>query len=231
MNLKKSALLLLLPLFFTCKTENNKIVWTHFDEDLDELHGDIMQVTIKYDHPFAKSFYYVFNIDRDGNEIGVHMHFGEIHLRTRYVTKYDKSSNTVDFIGYMKDISGSKRHQVSGSETIDGIYKYDNQGRIIKFLKIGGVDDGDSSIYKYNNFNDLIERNDYSDGKLHSKTKFKYDNRHLITESLGEFEGDSSSEKISYQYKNFDSRNNWLIKIIKSEDGTNTILTRKITYY
>jgi len=231
MNLKKFVLVLLLPFFFACKTGHNKIVWTHFDEDLDMLHGDVKQVTIIYDRPLAKSFYYVFNIDRDGKERGLHVHFQSTHLKTRYVAKYDKSSNTEDFIGYTKDISGSKRNQVSGNETIVGIYKYDNQGRIIKYVKIGGVEDRNSYIYKYNNLGDLIECDEYDDGQLESKTTFKYDKRYLITESLAEFEEDSSLEKISYQYKNFDSMNNWLTKIIKSEDGTTSTETRKITYY
>jgi len=231
MKFKKSVLTLSLLCLFACKNNSNKIVWTHFEEDLDMLHGNVKQVTIKFDHPLAKAFYYVFNIDRDGKERGLHVHLGDTHFKTRYITEYDSNSDTEDLIGYTKDISGVKKYKLGGSETKAGIYKYNDQGRIIEFVKIGGVDDGNKYIYKYNNLGDLIECYEYDNAQFDSKTTFKYDKRHLIIESLAEFKGDSEVERISYQYKNFDAMNNWLTKVINSDDGKSTTVTRKITYY
>jgi hypothetical protein len=207
-------------------------VWTHFDEDLDILHGDVKEVTITFDHPLGKNFYYILDIDRGGKQRALHEHFQSIHLKTRYVSEYNNNTSTEDLVGYLRDISDSNKYQASVNETKVETYKYDNQGRIIKYLKIGGAETGKSCAYKYNSFGDLIECDVYDDKQRDSKTTFKYDTRHLITESLRtEFEIDSSIEKTSYQYKNFDSMNNWRTKIIKSEDGKSNTVTRKITYY
>lgn len=140
---KKSVLLILLPFLFAYKNGHNKILWTHLDEDLDMLHGDVKQVTIKFDHPLAKNFYYVFEIDRDGKQRAVDMYLTGIHVKTRYVAEYDSNSNTNDFIGYAKRISGLKKYQPSDNETKVEVYKYDNQDRIIKYVKIdGGIANG-----------------------------------------------------------------------------------------
>lgn len=232
MYLSKAILILLLLLFVTCKTEHNKTVWIHVYDDLDKLSGDIKQVTVTSDEHAFKDFHYIINIDREGKERELNMYFHEIQAKTRYISKYYKNENTESFIGYTKSLSTSKEYQALGKETMTEICKYDNEGRIIKLINIGGMDDGDSCIYRYNSFGNLIECDQYnSNGQLDSKKKFKYDNRNLMTESLEEFEKDSLEEKVSYQYKAFDLKNNWLSRISKSDDGSSTTLTRKITYY
>jgi len=227
MNLKKSALLVLLVLLLGCRSERNKVVWTHVDEDLDKLLGDVRQITITSDRPVAKNFYYVININKQGKETELTMHFHDVQLKTRYVSKYEKNDNTENFLGFL---STSKNNQGLNNETMSGIYKYDTKGQIIKLVKMGGVENGNICNYKYNKFGDLIESDEYSNGQIQSKERFKYDSRHLVTELLTEFD-DSSKEKLTYLYKKFDPMNNWITKVVLSDGRLSTTITRKITYY
>lgn len=202
-------------------------MWIHFDDNLDKLVGDVKQVTITNGGTSNASF--VFNMNKGGKEKELNIFLNGVHMRTRYDSKYDQINKTEDFIAYSK-ISTPNNPLALKSETINGVYKYDDKGRIIQYVNAARKS-ADSCIYRYNDFGDLIECDEFERGQFFAKKKFKYNSQHLIIESLDEFaEGKSGKATLAYQYKTFDSMGNWLVRDVLN-DGKRTTITREITYY
>jgi len=137
--------------------------------------------------------------------------------------KYDSNGNKIE----------ASLHNSSGSLDWKTKYKYNSKRNKIEanFYNSDGILEGKSK-YKYDSKINIIEENHYySDGTLYLKTIYKYDLKGNKVESCNySFDG-SLDMKETYKYV-YDSKENWIKKIVKDENGgAKEITERKIVYY
>ena len=133
---------------------------------------------------------------------------------------------------YKYDLNGKKSELLAGGWKI---YKYDSDGLIAEW--VGGQKDpvNENCKFKYNSSGELIESRLYIKGTLVYLTKYKYDKRFLLVETMGylghQF-GDKPSYfvKTRYDYKLFDQKGNWTKVVLNYWNHRDTV-TRKISYY
>ena len=133
---------------------------------------------------------------------------------------------------YKYDLNGKKSELVGNGWKI---YKYDSDGLIAEW--VGGQKDSanENCKFKYNSSRELIEARLFNSGKLVYLTKYKYDKRLLLIETMG-YRGNQFGDKPGYfvktlyDYKSFDQKGNWTKVVLNYWNRCDTV-TRKISYY
>lgn len=155
------------------------------------------------------------------------LEFGET-LVDYNLYEYDSNSNLIKLMMYDSNLDWIEEGEIGLAEIIE--YKYDknNNKTFEKIL----AQDGKTSLmefnYIYDNLNNLVSSEKFNKkNKDRGGCKYFYDvNNILIKQKC--FKNENND--ISYSYE-FDSKRNWILKLIK-ENGSESILSkREIKYY
>jgi hypothetical protein len=215
------------------------------------LNGDVKQVFVTCEDTNDKLLndgdFTQVNFDKKGDVIEIASSFHGTTLPIKYNTKHGGNNRKLETIGYMtipkKNFIFSKDHIIADSERfakhdsvdiIFQIYKYNEDNFIAELIPEPGM----SSIFKflYDDVGDMIEYDEYlSPNDLFKKTIYNYDNQHHLIKSYS-LTNNIHLVEITYEYKSFDSHNNWIKAIAHSSalhgsEKKSIIITRKISYY
>jgi len=253
----KFTILILFIILVSCtsKSPSRKKNYLGNDGELYSLNGDVKQITTKpaddqpTPNPGQDYDIAYFNKQRDLYKTinGFHGMISQTH----YITIHDKSRNKTATLGYFKlsdpDLNNPpilvphllttlKKVRPKIDDQLLEIYRYNNHNQIISYVADPNKN-ADSSTYKYNENGQLIELDHYTySKKLMDVTKFKYDDNDNLSES-DQYHWTRLAIKTIYQYKKFDSHNNWILMtthttgIYDGSNGTNFSAKREIIYY
>jgi len=249
MNLHKFQIILLFVLIVSCKKQppSHVLFLSVPDGGINYVHseilnGNVKQLITKGGSPKKDNYYQTISFDKSGNPIYSEKQYLDI-IETEKSTDSTIISEKIKYTT-LNDANGNKMAItgiVLGGEPYKINWDFDKTGYLVnsKFGK-----------YKYNTAGDLIEVK-LGFPVLIEPDLYKYlydENHHLIESSLNEpnvssFDPKQDGKdrllaKTRYEYKTFDSHNNWLVRIAHSQTysplqvhfSTDTS-TRKITYY
>src|SRR5580698_8043774 len=143
---KKSLILVVIIMFYSCKTTTRESVktWIYEDSDVELLNGAVKQVKVTYDDPsFIKSIdYSVVNVDKVGNVTSVESGFHGNNSTTTYIGKYNAKGGKVaaiadswqakDFPRVMKERKNIKTADTNVKPA--ELYRFDGNGHITKYI-------------------------------------------------------------------------------------------------
>lgn len=121
----------------------------------------------------------------------------------------------------------------------DGEYKFGNNGRIsmrsfdTKLYDLHGPVQK-KFFYKYDASGYLIQEDGYAGAEHQYSNKFKYNDKHLLTEMSSFYSEGGPEDKTTFIYLLVDKKGNWLKRITMHSDvspGKADTITRKISYY
>jgi len=228
--MNKFILLLGLPILLSFQTDNHPITRIIFGNNLEVMNGNVKQLIniqgfyspLHKDHIIYRD---TFNFDRRGDIIDIRSvnsgdrnYHGDKKFHIVYSYKYDhngKSTETVaNTIGH-------------GS----GKFIYGKDGRITEELSYDekGVLWGTAS-YKYDTLGNVVEYEyQHIKDKSIQRHEYKYDKKNIAEEISSREE---RTYNISYQYKTFDSKNNWtqLVKVAQDPNDRFGFIHRDTVY-
>lgn len=183
---------------------------------------------------------YLFNLDGYKIEENDYIPDGTLANRIMYLYKQNK---LIEFNEYDSQglLFGTGKYEIGENgfpnklnyKTSDGRYNwsesfmYDNNDNIIEVSHFNAENVLESKeVYKYNTKGMLVESELHKDNKLISKNKYTNDKEG--TNSALNYSGDSS--QYTYVY-NYDSKGNWIKKIVFENNNPSGILIREIEYF
>ena len=223
--MNKLLLLLGLPILLSFQTDNRPTTRIIFGDNLEVMNGNVKQlISIQrfYSRIHKDPIIYrdTFNFDRRGDIIDIRSgnsgdknYHGDKNFHIVYSYKYDHNGTPAE------TVANTIGH---GS----GKFIYGKDGRITEELSYdekGGL--WGAASYKYDALGNVAE---YEYQLIKDKSiqnhKYKY-NKKYVTEEISSREG--RTYNISYEYKTFDSKNNWmlLVKITRDTSGLSILYT------
>jgi hypothetical protein len=231
-NVSKGLLLILALFISSCHKRPNITI---YDTSFEILNGKVKQLTDTYKN-FNGIETHITSFDKQGNATQMQKIGGYCDRCTlTFSYKYDKNGKKTEVI-----MAARERQQP---------YKCYTNGRIVEErfnTKDYDFDKNDwakrKEVFRYDDKDDMIELKSYDDSVHFSKTTYKHNESHFLTETNEFSENGTLVIKVIYDYPLVDQHGNWVKEIIKIEHRlvenahekrtiTKDTIIRKISYY
>jgi len=219
--------LILLSCHKAPKPEIMTIYYYHFDI----LHGRVKQLTETYKTgSYSRPDTSTTDFDVYGNSLQTKTR-GDCECLVKYEYRYDKGRKKTELIGK------------SSVRLFPNVYKFDTSGRVVglnvytKMLKKNSDEQmQEKFLFTYDATGNRIEEDYYLEPDNQYRKKFKYDNRHILTEEdyYSYLNAPDTLDKkrlpyvkTIYHYTSFDSKGNWLKRIAEEVSHNFPVVTSK----